>query len=51
MREKSRGGNRVRLLEEGLHREESRGTAAGTQSVYQLLFPKVSNVELEEMQV
>lgn len=42
----------VRLLEkeEGLEREESRGTA-GTWSVYQLLFPKVSNMELEETQV
>ena len=43
----------VRLLEkeEGLEREESRGTAAGTWSVYQLLSPTVSNMELEETQV
>lgn len=43
----------VRLLEkeEGLEREESRGTATGTWSVYQLLFPKALNMELEEMQI
>lgn len=51
VREKSVGGNGVRLLEEGLQRAEGRGTAAGARSVYQLLFPKVSNMELEETQV
>lgn len=45
--------DRVRLLEkeEGLEREEGRGTATDTWAVYQLLFPKVSNIELEELQV
>lgn len=37
--------------ERGGFGEESRGTATGTWSVYQLLSPKVSNMELEETQV